>query len=239
MSNSRLEPAAVRRTRRLVRAGVVFLLAMLAFGVLAVATTSGHRAAPTTSGAVCRIEAREVFDPWDRFEVFPRAGARPGFAVFARDLQVSDLDGREVRSIPASFTVHAYPSGRVLESFAGADAEREVRAERERIVSDRPALDLDGDGRQDVVEPGVDPRRGLVRLLTAPGGRVLLEDDDDIEYETMDRVIALGDLDGDGKGECAVLHPRSDRSAYDFELGDLVFGAKSWISIVSGSRLAP
>lgn len=215
----------------------MLLIAVLAFSVFAVATTSGHRAAPSTAGAVCRIEAREVFDPWDRFEVFPRAGASPGFAVFARDVQVSDLDGREVRSIPASFTVHAYPSGRVLESFVGADAEREVRAER--VVSARPALDLDGDGREDAIEPGMDPRRGLVRVRAAVDGSVLLEDDDDIEYESTDRVIALGDLDGDGKGECAVLHPRSDRSAYDFELGDLVFGAKSWISIVSGSRLAP
>jgi hypothetical protein len=34
-----------------------------------------------------------------------------------------------------------------------------------------------------------------------------------------------------------VLHPRMDRSAYDFELGDALFGARSWISIVSGSRL--
>jgi hypothetical protein len=34
------------------------------------------------------------------------------------------------------------------------------------------------------------------------------------------------------------VHPREDRSTYAFELWDRLFGAKSWISIASGSRVA-
>jgi hypothetical protein len=65
----------------------------------------------------------------------------------------------------------------------------------------------------------------------------LLEDSDPLEYESDDRVRVLGDLDGDGFAEIALVHPRMDRSRYDFELWDALFGAKSWVTVVSGSRI--
>ena len=67
---------------------------------------------------------------------------------------------------------------------------------------------------------------------------MLFEDQDPLEYQCDDRAFVLGDLDGDGFSEVALVHPRSDRSTYDLELWDLLFGAKSWISVVSGSRIA-
>jgi len=67
---------------------------------------------------------------------------------------------------------------------------------------------------------------------------VLFEDTDPLEYECDARAFALGDLDGDGFSELALVHPPEDRSTYDVELWDRLFGAKSWISVVSGARVA-
>ncbi|MEQ1735607.1 MAG: hypothetical protein ABL886_04295, partial [Rhodoglobus sp.] len=65
-------------------------------------------------------------------------------------------------------------------------------------------------------------------------GSVLFEDADPIEYEPQRRAFPLGDVDGDGCAELALVHPRGDRSGYDLELWDRLLGAKSWVTIVSG-----
>ena len=77
---------------------------------------------------------------------------------------------------------------------------------------------------------------GVVQVRSGRDGRVLFEDADPLEYESEDRAVPLDDLDGDGCSELALLHPRMDRSDYDWEPFDLVFGAKSWITVVSGAR---
>jgi hypothetical protein len=79
---------------------------------------------------------------------------------------------------------------------------------------------------------------GWVRVRSGVDGRELWSSHDPLEYESKDRLTPLGDLDGDGFAELAVLHPRRDRSRYDWELLDLAFGAKSRLSIVFGSRVA-
>ena len=97
--------------------------------------------------------------------------------------------------------------------------------------------DFDGDGTADILETGSGLEYGSIRIRSGADGRVLFEDVDDLEYESTDRAVPLGDLDGDGRSELALIHPRMDRSNYDLELWDLLFGAKSWVTIVSGARL--
>ena len=111
-------------------------------------------------------------------------------------------------------------------------------------------FDFDGDGMADQVmagrrfNPGARPDpatgrfldHGTVQVRSGRDGRVLFENRDPLEYESDARAFPLGDLDGDGCAELALVHPRMDRSRYDLELVDRLFGAKSWVTIVSGAQ---
>jgi hypothetical protein len=67
-------------------------------------------------------------------------------------------------------------------------------------------------------------------------GRGIWSSREPLEYETSKRLTPLGGLDGDDRSELAVLHPRMDRSAYDLDPLDALFGVHSWLSIASGAR---
>lgn len=108
-----------------------------------------------------------------------------------------------------------------------------TRVESECTSAASTGADFDGDGIDDrTVFEKVDHGRAIVE--SGRDGSVLLESIEPLEYESNDRLTLLGDLDGDGFSELAVAHPRDDRSKYDWELFDAVFGAKSWLSVVSG-----
>ena len=74
------------------------------------------------------------------------------------------------------------------------------------------------------------------RLTSGPDGKPTLSW---LEPTDDGVVLRYATLDGDGFSELALLHPRMDRD-YDFEnVWDVLFGAKSWVTVISGSRLAP
>jgi hypothetical protein len=101
-----------------------------------------------------------------------------------------------------------------------------------------PFFDLDGDRIADRVWIGEGPDADLVRVLSGASGAVLVEDRDPFEYAHSGRAFPLGDLDGEGFGELALVHPRENRNDYDFSPGDALFGVSSWVTVISGARLA-
>ncbi|MCK6445606.1 MAG: VCBS repeat-containing protein [Planctomycetes bacterium] len=186
-----------------------------------------RRVPPTVAGTLFRVELPEAGSFFtDRLNVF--AIDRDGPAIAA--IEPGDLQR------PRVLVVHRFPSGELLERrdpCTAADVAR-VEAERRSTPPSHQRFDLDGDGSLDllVVDRGL--CEGHAEIRSGADDRVLFVSDDPLEYESTDRVTFLGDLDGDGCSELAVWHPRSDRSRYDFELMDMVFGVKSWLSIVSG-----
>lgn len=195
-------------------------LAVAGFGFLLVESSFAHRTRPHPDGLVFQVETGEVFTPLDR-PTIRRSTADPGAIV----VETKGAGRRE-----GSRRVYRYPSGEPIPDPEGSL----VRADA--LVSS--PLDLDGDGTQDLIRIGERPdHHGIVQVVSGRNGKVLFEDRDELEYETNDRLYPLGDIDGDGCSEMALLHPRADRSAYDFELFDAVLGAKSWISILSGARV--
>jgi hypothetical protein len=211
---------------------LVIVLALLVLASVWVAAGSGHRRPPTPAGMVFRVEVREAHTPFDRFGVSVDPLDPTAIAI--------DVPGERVESVSTRF-VHGYPGGERLrtERVFGLD-----RAERTEL-----AFDFDGDGAPDRLEVGtVEPGRppvpgpiahvpfGLVRVVSGVNGAVLFEDLDDLEHESGDRAFPLADLDGDGCSELALVHPRMDRANYDIELGDRFFGARSWVTVISGAR---
>jgi hypothetical protein len=99
-------------------------------------------------------------------------------------------------------------------------------------------LDLDGDGIEDRIFTGQGYEAELVRVLSGADGAILFEYVDESEYFYGERVFSLGDLDNDGFGELALLHPRRVRS-YDMApaFTDSLAGVTSWVTVISGSRL--
>jgi hypothetical protein len=190
--------------------------------------SGGHRRTPAPPGLVFQLEARVVNTPWDCIRVFPLAREGPAVAVV------------DAGSRPNSATVqiYRYPSGLLVERLEGeraADLIAELAADAQ---PNSVLFDFDGDGILDRLEVRDRGIFGHMRVLSGHDSSVLFEDQDTLEYECDERAFALGDLDGDGFGELALVHPRMDRSTYDLELWDMLLGAKSWISIVSGSRVA-
>jgi hypothetical protein len=191
---------------------------------------AGHRRPPQPAGMLFRVEAREASYPVDCFEVHPVDRGGPAVAVFER------ARGGHA----ASLSTYAYPDGRRIEALSGDEASRaESTIETSASMRTNAPFDFDGDGVADTVEEFAGPSGwgSTVRVVSGRDGRTLFTDQDPLEYECHDRVHVLGDLDGDGFAEIALVHPRADRSKYDLELWDLLLGAKSWVTVVSGSRI--
>ena len=192
--------------------------------------SSGHRRPPQPDGMVFRVEAREVAHPFDRIEVHPVDRGGPAIAVFEP----------AVTGHVASLSIYSYRDGRRIEALSGDEAIRaEATIEAAASMRTNVPFDFDGDGVADTIEEFAD-RSGwgsTVRIVSGRDGRALFVDEDPVEYEGHDRMRMLGDLDGDGYAEIALVHPRMDRSRYDLELWDALFGAKSWVTVISGSHI--
>lgn len=227
---------AERRNHWLLWSIVVAVLALPCAGVFVLAN-SGHRAAPHPLGMVFRVEERAVESPFDKVVVFAVDRDGPAIAVFTSDGTIDSSDSSEgqrlIRAHKAMCRIYRYPGGELLERVTDAAArtllETKLPSERDQCVGD-----FDGDGTIDGI---TFDRDGFVSIRSGTQGRVLFEDRDELEYENPNRAFFLGDLDGDGTSEVALVHPRQDRSRYDFELWDALFGAKSWVSVVSWSRM--
>jgi hypothetical protein len=211
----------------LVTAGLAVLVLLgLVFAIVAAwPTWSAHRRTPEVAGLMFQVELPAVVaPPFERFIVYSIDRGGPAVVVI-----------RSVNApLPTQLTVCRYPTGEVLEHVANCSAADLDRVAAERIAPERRDFDFDGDGSSDATswEEGLGPRSAAVE--SGSDGSVLFESREPLEYESNDRLRLLGDLDGDGCSELAVLHPRMDRSRYDFEPLDRMYGAKSWLSVVSG-----
>ncbi|MEM9382001.1 MAG: hypothetical protein AAGB93_18745 [Planctomycetota bacterium] len=162
-------------------------------------------------------------------------------------------DGMRLRvDLPPSQFPHDRPSVRVL---AGDEPALEVRGLRggphvfsvasgDRLAAVGPpsdpetvapgAFDFDGDGVEDEIVGAItEGGRSVLRVVCGATGRVLFGNVDPMGYTPTDRGRPLPDLDGDGRSELAVYHPRDDRSTYDFEVVDAVLDVTSWMTVVS------
>jgi hypothetical protein len=224
--------ASSERSRTRVGHILVLLVSVAAGSAAFWLARQGHRRPPTPRGMVFRAEAREVKSPLDRFEV--RAMDRGGRAVAVFAPAIGDF--------PATLETYAFPAGGRLERLVGPDASRAWSDLAPPAGGAEPAttFDFDGDGTTDDLVTGavivVPEDYGVVRVRSGRDGRTLFEDADELEYEGGDRAIPLGDVDGDGCSELALLHPRMNRSDYDIEPCDWLLGAKSWVTVVSGAR---
>jgi len=196
------------------------LVGLASFGVLfawACIREEEHILTPHPRGMVLRVEAPRVYTPFNnRIRVRPADGGEPALVI-----EVAAFGGRRPRTIHVT-----YPEGAVRQLESGSR------------VEPAPPLDFDGDGTPDEILCGRDDGYGWVKVISGATGSTLFADDDPLEYESHERAFSLGDLDGDGYGELALVHPRMDRSAYDlFEL-HMFMKVKSWVTVVSGSELA-
>jgi len=213
-------------------------LAFLAGFVRVFVLNQDHLFAPTPEGMVLRFEVREVESPLDRITVRP---SWTGEAAFTISLPAT-------RSHAAEALRRTYPDG--LEwtpaaSEAGAgDSAVEPEPGPIRLWPERELVfDFDGDGVEDRVLTVPEVDYGWVKVASGADGSILYENYDPLYYESDERAFPLGDLDGDGYGELALVHPRMDRSKFDFldphAFAHAFMDVKSWVTVVSGSELAP
>lgn len=173
-------------------------------------------------GEVFVTELSAALTGFDQFTVFALDRADPAITV------VDEGGTRQLGEV----VVLRYPSGTVLERRLATHA-YEFRDHAPPDVRRAAAADFDGDGVADRI---ASPASGHSIVESGRDGSVLFESLDATVYESNERLTLLGDLDGDGCSELAVEHPRIDRSRYDFELQDLLFGVESWLTVVSGKR---
>lgn len=211
----------------------VAALAVLALGCVFAFLTMDwwdHRLAPWPRGAVLRIDLPEdhsFLSP--DFRVALLDEERRKLAVLCRGGQ----PGTSIAHVPTVIVIVEYPSGACLDRLVRPDASALASFEAARVATAERRFDFDGDGTTDLARCAGD---GRAWVESGASGAVLWEQTDELEYEHHERLVPLGDLDGDGCSELAVLHPRSDRSDYDWEFFDLAFGATSWLTVVSGAR---
>jgi hypothetical protein len=211
---------------------LVWGIAALVVAILAVLSCNDwwrHRLTPKPEGLVVQFELREDQALFSRFVFLAVDRNGPAVAILENCESPHPLSPK----VRPTITFVRYPSGEVLEQWVEPS-----EALRQELLNSRPAstgFDFDCDGVEDATEWNID---GWVRVRSGVDGRELWSNHDLLEYESKDRLTPLGDLDGDGFAEIAVLHPRQDRSTYDWQLFDRAFGAKSWLSIVSGSRVS-
>jgi hypothetical protein len=215
------------------RAWGIGAFALLSVGVVLAFLTKDwwdHRIAPWPKGAVLRVELPKAllsFGPAFHVAQIERDG--PALAIYRE----GGDPGTSLAHEPAILCVFAWPSGELLERVERPWSEQLAGFELARTSSAATGFDFDGDGTTDSSHWAVG---GRAWIASGASGAPSWEHTDPLEYEDPERLVPLGDLDGDGCSELAVLHPRRDRSEYDWELFDLIFGAKSWLTVVSGAK---
>ena len=221
------EQVGVRRSRL----GACLLLAILialALAVLGVLADRRDPSPPGPDGLVVLLTAPEVEIPFGSVRVQADPAGRPAFVVWYDDGS----------GVPVEPVEYSYPRGtaRRLSGFTPAATDRGPFSVPEVVLE--PPLDLDGDGVVDRVlqEGGLNDDVSIVRVRSGADGGLLFADRDVREYESPDRAYPLGDLDGDGYGELALVYPRNDRS-YDLHPSSLFVTTRSWVAIISGARL--
>lgn len=173
---------------------------------------------PEPDGLVLRIELPKAVTPWGN-ESVRVLGRNPARLLVTHRDPVSDQ----------YFAVeYAYPSGEAV-------GEPQLAAGCDEIARDA-RFDFDGDGVEDQLECEWSYPGHAVRVRSGATGEGLFGHFDPREYEYETGAFPLGDLDGDGCAELALVHPRKARSDYDLGLYDRVFGVHSWITVVSGAR---
>lgn len=215
------------------RAWGVGAFALLSVGVVLAFLTKDwwdHRIAPWPKGAVLRVELPEHHLAWlgPMFQVAVLERDGPAIAVHW------DAEGPEssFAHVRETLLIVRYPSGELLERIESPTSEQLAEFSAARTLAATTPFDFDGDGASDLVR--CDGARACVE--DSSGGLPLWQQSDNLEYEHRERLTRLRDLDGDGCSELAVLHPRGDRSNYDFEPFDALLGAKSWLTVVSGAK---
>jgi len=193
---------------------LVGVLVVLALPVgLYVATDPAYRSEPRPDGSVFVVEVEPVLSPLDIYRVEPLPGEVRGILVVGPH---STNQRRWAFTYPAGAKLHPPTEALFLEP------QQEL------------ALDLDGDGVADTIHQEV-LDQDFIEVRSGADGSLLYRQEDPLEYETAMRAFSLGDLDGDGYGELGLVHPRMNRS-YDLSW-DILLGAKSWVSVVSGAEL--
>jgi hypothetical protein len=198
--------------------GAGLALCALPLGLLTLDLLDPYRWPPSPDGLVLRVPIGAVEFPERHVAVVPAPGGRAALRVRS---WYSDGRAGEVFEVD-------YPSGRVRPVTPGEGAP---------LSWATPQLDLDGDGVADGLRIGPDLFERTVEVVSGASGVVLFRDRDRFEYARKERAFPLGDLDGDGFGELALVHPREDRSTYDIEPLDSLLGVHGWVTVISGSRL--
>lgn len=212
------------------RAWGIAAFALLSVGVVLAFLTKDwwdHRIAPWPKGAVLRVELPEDLFLGPSFKVAALERDGPAIAVH-RSAGHPKTSYAHVRE---TLLVVRYPSGELLERIESPTAEQLAEFNAARAAAPT-AFDFDGDGASDITR--CDDGRAWVER--GSGGSPLWQHSDDLSYELKERLTPLRDLDGDGCSELAVLHPRHDRSVYDFEPFDALLGSVSWLTVVSGAK---
>lgn len=195
----------------------LLFLALLALAVVMFNVFDPYRREPAPDGLTLRIAFGEVENPIQRVVVVPAA------------------DGRSAFRIHNPFAGHGEPA--ILEVEYPSGETRAVADQAEGMAGSKaPFFDLDGDAVEDRISIDAWPDDNRLQVLSGASGAILLEDEDRFEYANPERAFPLGDLDGDGFGELALVHPRENRT-YDFHPGDSWFGVSSWVTVISGAKL--
>lgn len=98
-------------------------------------------------------------------------------------------------------------------------------------VDERP-FDFDGDGVEDAVTTEGVGTHSVVAVSSGATGELLFEHRESGASYVPVRGRPLPDLDGDGRSELAVYHPRLDRSVHGESFCDRWIDVRSWITIV-------
>lgn len=156
-----------------------------------------------------RITVLSAADP--PREIRSAAIETPGVAAWSRIVALGDSNGDGVAelAIGAPGEEVAIVDGATFAILHRRRAPPGIRYFGAKLAN---ARDLDGDGADDLIVVGVKPTCGLVQVVSGRTGETLLEQD--VSYAgwlQCDVIAGLGDLDGDGRGELALLRPAEAR----------------------------
>lgn len=196
------------------------------------------RLPPSPDGMVFRVEVPQATSPWSWYSTFALERREPAIAI-VHGASWPCSRGLCSQGGPTTADVLAYPSGVRIEEISSQE-HRCVAEQFADAIPPRPAqFDFDGDRVVDRITMHFADGAHVVRVLSGHDEGVIFEHADRMGYYPgPECAVPLGDVDGDGFGELALFNRRYDWSRCDFPAWDAFFEIKSWITIVSGSRVA-